>query len=145
MSSSRSWSGSSSTTIAMFCIALRKRRGIDRNASATSCSNAFRSTRLRVRCLRELGAARELGALCGLRELCGLLFRRLAVAGAGDHEAEVVAVVADRTLIAQRFGPADSPSVQNQGARRARPPLLRHCAAQLLFDRFRIVALGNAN
>src|SRR5581483_9200455 len=42
---SSSAGGSSSTTIATFCMASRKRRGIARNASATWFSKCFRSTR----------------------------------------------------------------------------------------------------
>src|SRR6476660_6222990 len=44
ISRSRARDGSSSTTIAMFFIASRKRRGIDASASATSFSNRSRCT-----------------------------------------------------------------------------------------------------
>src|SRR5581483_11771131 len=44
ISSSRSAPGSSSTTTARFFISRRKRTGISSMASATSCSNLFRST-----------------------------------------------------------------------------------------------------
>src|SRR5262249_9107240 len=105
----RSSGGSSSTTMAMFFIASRKRCGIDASASATCRSNSFRCTGLR------------------------------------DHETEVIALVADDALIAERFGTADAPAVENQRVGGARPAFLRHRVSELLLDEHRIVALGDAN
>ena len=68
MSSSNSCDGSSSMTMAMFCIASRKRRGIDARASATNFSNRF---------------------------LCNCAFLRRGAARARDDGREVVAIVAD--------------------------------------------------
>src|SRR5438093_2549984 len=130
MSARSSGDGSSSTTMAMFCIALRKRRGIEASASATSRSNSLRSTFLRLSL-----------ALPGLR---GFL-RRFLVADARDDETEVVAVVAHDTLIAERFGPADAPAVEDQRVGGARPPLRRHRAGQLRLDLDRVVAFRDAD
>src|SRR5258708_787436 len=44
MSASSSGDGSSSTTMTMLRMASRKRRGMEARASATCCSNCFRST-----------------------------------------------------------------------------------------------------
>src|SRR5262245_55988049 len=130
MSSSRSCAGSSSTTMAMFCIALRKRRGIECSASATSCSNAFRSTPGRCGLLATLGRP---------------LLRRLAVARPRDDEPEVVAVVANRALVAKGRRPADAAAMKDQRVRGARPSFRRQGGAELLFHFDRIVAFGDAD
>src|SRR5690242_3476309 len=128
ISASSSADGSSSTTMAMFCIALRKRRGTEASASATSFSNAFRFTR---------------GLLCGFRGWRGLapagqrrrrarLFRGFAVAGAGDDQPEIIAVVAHHALVAQRLRPADAASVEDERVRGSRPAIGRHGGGELL-------------
>src|SRR5712692_3618682 len=127
MSASSSGDGSSSTTIAMFCIVRRNRRGIEASASATSCSNFFRSTRW--------------GRLLFLLRL----FRRLAVARPGDDEPDVIAVLAHGALVAQRLRAADAAAVENQRVGGARPPRLRHRRAELRLDDDGIVALGDSD
>src|SRR5580765_2500148 len=112
MSSSSSADGSSSTTMAMFCIAFLKRRGIEASASATRPSNCFRFT----------------GS-----QLPRLLWR-LAGACSRDDQPEVVAVIPHRALVAERFGPADAPAVEDQRIGSARPALGRHRGRQLLLD-----------
>src|SRR3954469_25685923 len=99
ISCSSAGEGSSSTMIAMFRISLRNRRGIERSASATSFSNAARST----------------GASFRLFDFPAL--RRLSVPDARDHQAEIIAVVAHDALVAQRLRPADPAAVQDQGVR----------------------------
>src|SRR5919199_4991866 len=120
MSASSAGDGSSSTTIARFSIASRKRRGMDARASATHRSNAARVMLL-------------------------LDFRRFPVARAGDDQPEVVAVLAHHALIAERLRFTDAPPVQNERVGRARPSVLRHRGAQLLLDRLRIVSFCNAD
>src|SRR5829696_6782003 len=115
--------GSSSTTMAMLCIAFLKRRGIEASASATRLSKCFRSTSgFPARCRRRVGGAR-------LR----------------DDETEVIAVILHGALIAQRLGPADAAAVKNQRIRRPRPAVGRQPAAQLLLDDNRIVGVGDAD
>src|SRR5438445_13427539 len=89
----------------MFFIALRNRRGIDRSASATCCSNSFLVTRS---------------------------LRSLVVARPPDDQPEIVAVITDGALIAERFRPADSAAVEDEGIRRSRPARLGRGGAQLL-------------
>src|SRR5215831_18163766 len=119
MSASSSGDGSSSTTMAMFFIASRKRRGMEASASATCFSN-------RERCTGRLASRTP----------------RLDLARAGDDVLVVVAVVAHHTLIAERRRTADAPAVQDQRVRRAGPARRRQRAAQLLFDVDRVVAFG---
>src|SRR5438445_472756 len=121
MSASSSSDGSSSTTMAMFCIALRNRRGIEASASATSCSNCFRSTRWRR------------------------LLRCLAVARPGDDEPEVIAIVAHDAWIAERLRAADPAPVEDQRVGGARPALGRQRGRQLLLDDDRVVSFRDAD
>src|SRR5258706_14868793 len=125
MSARSSSDGSSSTTMAMFCIALRNRRGMDASASATSCSNSFRST--------------------PWGRLFGFLSRRLAVARPRDDEPKILAVVAHDALVAERLRAADAAAVKNQRVGCARPALRRQRGRQLLFHQHRIVSLGDAD
>src|SRR4051794_23012613 len=105
--------------IAMFRISLRNRRGIDRSASATSFSNAARSTgfspRLRLHA----------------HDDHSLAFARGRIALAGDDRPVVVAVVDDKALLAQRLRPADAAAMENQRVRRPGPALGRQRVAQL--------------
>ncbi len=87
--------------------------------------------------------------LCSRRRACASAKGRhrfpARAAFAGDHEAVVVALVANETLIAQRFRTADAAAVQNQRVGGSRPPFRRHRLAQLLFDDDRIVRFGDAD
>src|SRR4051812_1087503 len=107
MSASRPASGSSSTTIAIFCIASRNRLGIDASASATRRSNS------------DFFTDRFPGQLRAF---------------ARDDGPKIVALVADGALVAERFGSADPPAVEDQRVGRSRPPLGRQRGAQLLLD-----------
>src|SRR5437773_6381990 len=102
----------------MFCIASRKRRGIDASASATWRSNAARSTG-RPRAFR-----------------CPL---------ACDDGLVVHAIVAYRALIAERLRPAYSTAVEDERVGRLRPARPGHRFTQLLLDDFRVVGLGAAD
>src|SRR5471032_2998463 len=106
---SNSGDGSSSTMIAMFRISLRNRRGTDRSASATRRSNACRSTGLSI----------GWGFCLGLGP--GAL--------AGHHRPVVVAVVPHGALVAERFGAADAPAVEDQDVGGPRPLPGRHRGA----------------
>src|SRR2546423_11867169 len=102
MSASSSGDGSSSTTMAMFCMASRNRRGMDASASATHRSNAAR-----VMFLLDL-----------------LYLRGFTIARAGDDETEVVAVVAYDALIAERLRLSDAAPLEDERGRRPRPAVL---------------------
>ena len=67
------------------------------------------------------------------------------VALGNDDHAEIVAVVDDEALLAERFRPADAAAVEDQRVGRSRPALRRHRRAQLLLDDDRIVRLGDAD
>src|SRR4051812_28006492 len=137
ISRSSSFDGSSSTMMAMFRSSLRNLRGIDRSASATSFSNAARS-------MGDSFQRPAHGFPFRARRLAFGL-RRLAIAGTRDHQAEILALVANDTLVAQRLRAADTPSVEDQRVGGSRPPFGRHGVAQLLLDHDRVVGLGDAD
>src|SRR5262245_47128066 len=100
MSSRRSADGSSSTTITMFRIALRKRCGMDASASATWRSNSARSTGLFARSAHAL--------------VSPTLARSPSGGGLAQYDGLIeVAVVADGADVAHRFGAADAPPVED--------------------------------
>src|SRR3954471_4534675 len=115
--------------IAMFRSSLRNLRGIERSASATSFSNASRCTGRSFRNSFRLWA---LSFQFGFA-----LFR--------NDVAVIVAVVADDALVAERLRLADAAAVEDQRILGARPALRRHRGAELLLDRDRVVAFGDAN
>src|SRR5690349_665460 len=58
---------------------------------------------------------------------------RVTVSFLRHHEPKIIAIVADRTLVAERLRLADAPAVEDLHIRRERPHLLRQPLAQLLF------------
>src|SRR5256885_644835 len=99
--------------IAMFRSSLRNLRGIERSASATSFSNAARS----------MSHSFQRPAYAFPCRASGLAFdlRRLAITSTRDHQTEIVAVVANDALVAQRLRAADAAAVQDQRIRGSRP------------------------
>src|SRR5262245_46583844 len=62
-----------------------------------------------------------------------------------DHEAKIVAVVANGTLVAQRLRFADAAAVKNLHVGGERPHLLWQGRAQLFLDLHRVVTFGDAD
>src|SRR5713101_3519243 len=102
----------------MFVIAVRKRRGMEASASATSCSNCFRST--------------------------WFLPGRAAPLSRNDGTVEV-ARIPHNALLAERLGTADAPPVEDQRIGSARPSLFGKRVAQLLLGHDRVVRFGDAD
>ena len=125
--------------MAMLLSAWRKRRGIDASASATSCSNSgpihFLTARRRV--------GRRVAAGSRARRLAPGAARRSRIAP--DHVLVVIAIVLHRALVAERLRLADPAAVQDQRVGGAGPSFRRQRGAQLLFDDFGIVRLGDAD
>src|SRR3954465_15013383 len=112
-----SWrEGSSSTRTTRFCMASRKRLGIDWSASPTRRSNS-------ARCTSRLSHFRR-----------ALLLERL----------EIRTGVLRGASLAERLGPADAAPVQNQDVRGSRPVLWRKRGSQLLFDGLGIIGFRDA-
>src|SRR5215217_1451239 len=128
MSRSSAAAGSSSTTSARFCISRRNRAGIRRTASATSRSNASRVI-LRLLCGANLVRFAWRG--CRLGIATASLAGALAKAGqawphsSAVYQSVVIAIAADRTLIAQGLGAADATTVQDLDVGGERPLFLR--------------------